>query len=145
MLHPPSKLQRGDDEHASFSPSSASAQISEESRESNGAGLYSREFEEVLQLIARAEIDINSFVDLALNDQLRAKIVSSGSISEDDRAAIVQLIDSVKKDSELYPAELPEQGGQPAKLLSASNDAYSNATGKGPLSENHQRVLKSMF
>ena len=138
------KAEQNNDDHSS--PSSTSAQMAKESREYKpaaicstsaqmAAGLYSTEFDEILQLIARAEIDIHLFVDLALNDQLRDKIVNAGSLSEHDRAAVVQLIDSVLKDSDLYP----EQGGQPAKLFSA---AYSNSTGAGPLSENHLMVFK---
>jgi hypothetical protein len=93
---------------------------------------YSVELEDILQLMARSDIKIQSFVDPHLRNELENKIQNSNEISCGDHAAILQLISRIEIESTTSLAlPTPER----IKLL-------QQRILEGPFTENHSVVLK---
>jgi hypothetical protein len=93
---------------------------------------YAVELEDILQLMARSDIKIQSFVDPNLRNELERKITNSSEISNVDHAAILQLISRIEIES---TTSLALQTPERINLL-------QQRILEGPFTENHSVVLK---
>jgi hypothetical protein len=93
---------------------------------------YAVEFEDILQLMARTETSIKSFVDPHLRNELESKLQNLNYMSP-DHAAILQLISRIELDlnQELSSLQTSER-----------MDLLHKRIREGPLTENHSLVLK---
>ena len=92
---------------------------------------YSKELSEVIQLLARAEIQTSSFDDLESLRRLEEATIVSTHLSANDTAAILQLISKIEIDSSLFSFIDLER----KQLL-------QERISMGPFNENHSLVLK---
>ncbi len=94
---------------------------------------YAVEFEEILQLMARTETSIMSFVDPHLRNELETKLLKLEDMSS-DHVAILQLLSRIELNSNKNsPSTL--QTPDRTKLL-------QKRISEGPLNENHSLMLK---
>ena len=91
---------------------------------------YSKEFDELLQLIARLAISIKSLVDPLLRKEIEATVQHSNDITAHDCAAALQLISKIELDDKSL-VHTPDR-----KKL------FQQRISEGPLTENHLLVLK---
>jgi hypothetical protein len=96
---------------------------------------YSKEIEDVLQLIVRLEIDVKSFVDPHLRMDIEAALQQSNEITQYDRAAGLQLISSIELASDFKSlVHTPESGPDRQRIL-------QQRIRNGPFTEDHSLVL----
>ena len=93
---------------------------------------YSKEFEDILQLMARCEISLKSFVDPGLRKEIQEIVQHSNEISAHDCSAILQLISRFELNESLL-----EHSPDQMKL-------HQQRIEKGPMTEFHFLVLKLM-
>ena len=91
---------------------------------------YSTELEEIIQLLARTEVQISSFFDIDARRVLEEATDQSTDLDENDRAAILQLISKIEIESSLYSFLSDDRKQQLQERIS-----------KGPFTENHSLVL----
>jgi hypothetical protein len=91
---------------------------------------YSKEFDDILQLIARLAINIKSLVDPLLRKEIEATVQHSKEITAHDCAAALQLTSKIELDDKSL-VHTPDR----KKLL-------QRRIREGPLTENHLLVLK---
>ena len=91
---------------------------------------YSKEFEDVLQLIVRLAISIKTLVDPLLRKEFEAAVQHSDEITAHDCAAALQLIGKIELDDK----SLVHTPGR--------KNLLQQRIGEGPLTENHLLVLK---
>jgi hypothetical protein len=93
---------------------------------------YSKEYDEVLQLLSRLQISVSWLVDAYLRQALEARIEASEEISAYDRAAALQLLGGIELDE-----DLADQSSDRKTLL-------EQRITRGPFMEIHLRILKQI-
>ncbi len=91
---------------------------------------YSKEFEDVLELMARLAISIKSLVDPLMRKNVEETVQHSNNVSRYDRAAALQLTSKIEVD-DIFSVHPPDR----MQLL-------QQRIIEGPLTENHFLVLK---
>ena len=100
---------------------------------------YTKEIDDILQILSRAEIGIEHILDENLKKQLKSKLLRPSNLSSYDCTAMLQMIAFVELDS--LDLGLSVQGLSPNQLRNDSNLLKKSAR-DGPLTENHLQVLQ---
>jgi hypothetical protein len=109
---------------------------SEVQSESNAStAVYSRSIDDIMQIMARAGIGIDHFVNLILKKQLKAKMMGPNSLSWYDCSAILQMIAFTEIDKVTFP------GGEHVEIPEIRT-AIARSAQDGPLTENHLQMLR---
>jgi hypothetical protein len=104
--------------------------------ESNAStAFYSQSIDDIMQIMAKAGIGIEHFVDLNLKKQLKSKMMGPNSLSWYDCNAILQMIAFTEIDKVTFP------GGEHVEIPEFRT-AIARSAQDGPLTENHLQMLR---
>ena len=103
-----------------------------DNQEDKSRNNYSKEYDEVLQLISKLQISVSWLADAYLRQALEARIEASEGISAYDRAAALQLLSEIELEENL------------ADQFSDRKTLLEQRIAGGPFTEIHSRMLKQI-
>jgi hypothetical protein len=116
--------------------SSERKEIATESDSRPDSAFYANEIDDILQIMARAEIGIENILNEKLKRQLKSKLSGPNKLSLDDCAAILQMIAFMELDVQASAQILNADG------LHKNTSPMKVSVQEGPLTRNHLQVFR---